>query len=570
MLLVFVSWLYIFITATIWGNVANYFLDLKNNDLVISQFLGLFFITLFTTGVAFFHPINGVFQLFFTGITIGLACWRLKSFNVQLQNFAQYFLQLSRFFKIIFIVLGLAILAQTSSLPFVIDNESYYLQTIKWLNEYGFVKGLGNLHLFLAQNSGWHVLQSAFNFSFLTSRLNDLSAYALLLANFYAFYKLDEYFKDRQNRISNIYLAAIPLGSVLFFQFISAPSPDLPVFVISILLFHLLIEKWNYINPNDFKNSCLLCFFILLIKLSTVFVVFIPIILLIFHFKKVRKTLPSLLFLGFLTFILIISKNQVLTGFPLFPLRNFAFITSDYQIPDAYQKFFFEVNKIYAYRLEINDYESLSYLERFMTWLTLPKLHGFFNKAIILLLLVFPFCIFKSKFRKPFFFIYGLAILQLIILFLTSPQYRFFLIFIIILSAIIFFQFLQQKKIIQSLLILSLGITIVSVFSPINLNSFTNNKYLQADSNFILENTVVPKSNSKYNYIYEVEKIGNLKYNNPTNVDFFWITGDGDLPSVRKLQLEYFKERLHYIPQLRTGNLKDGFYSKPVEVDLYE
>ena len=46
--------------------------------------------------------------------------------------------------KILLAFSSFLILAQSATLPFIIDNESYYIQTIKWLNEYGFVKGLAN------------------------------------------------------------------------------------------------------------------------------------------------------------------------------------------------------------------------------------------------------------------------------------------------------------------------------------------------------------------------------------------------------------------------------------------
>ena len=77
--------------------------------------------------------------------------------------------------KILFGIISLLILAQCASPPLILDNESYYIQTIKWLNQYGFVKGLVNLHVFLGQTSGWHLLQSAFSFSFLYDRFNFFS-----------------------------------------------------------------------------------------------------------------------------------------------------------------------------------------------------------------------------------------------------------------------------------------------------------------------------------------------------------------------------------------------------------
>jgi len=55
------------------------------------------------------------------------------------------------------IILGTIIifdLAQSAGAPYMIDNETYYIQTIKWLDQYGLVPGLANLHFFLSQMSG--------------------------------------------------------------------------------------------------------------------------------------------------------------------------------------------------------------------------------------------------------------------------------------------------------------------------------------------------------------------------------------------------------------------------------
>ena len=54
----------------------------------------------------------------------------------------------------------------------------------------------------------------------------------------------------------------------------------------------------------------------------------------------------------------------------------------------------------------------------------------------------------------------------------------------------------------------------------------------------------------------------NTIINVPTTIDFFWGTGDLELPALNKEQLEYFKTYFNIIPQQRTENLKDGFYSK--------
>tara|TARA_Y100000310_G_C20372896_1_gene664351 strand:- start:217 stop:630 length:414 start_codon:yes stop_codon:yes gene_type:complete len=131
--------------------------------------------------------------------------------------------------------------------------------------------------------------------------------------------------------------------------------------------------------------------------------------------------------------------------------------------------------------------------------------------------------------------------------------------------AIIFFSIFQHKKLLKTLLVFGIIFSGIPLFFSFQLKKFTNNQFTQNNSQFQFKNIVVPHKNSKYEYVYQKEKIGNLEYNNPVNQNFFWITGDGELPSIKKEQIEFFYKNFHTIPQLRTGKLKDGFYAKPVE-----
>jgi hypothetical protein len=78
---------------------------------------------------------------------------------------------------------------------------------------------------------------------------------------------------------------------------------------------------------------------------------------------------------------------------------------------------------------------------------------------------------------------------------------------------------------------------------------------------------IKPHRNSQFEAGYEVLNIESISINAPTAIDFFWGTGDLPLPSVNKQQLEYFKTYFNIIPQQRTEDVKDGFYSKALEND---
>jgi hypothetical protein len=101
---------------------------------------------------------------------------------------------------------------------------------------------------------------------------------------------------------------------------------------------------------------------------------------------------------------------------------------------------------------------------------------------------------------------------------------------------------------------------VITLISPIQTNAILQ----YADKSFNLENVIFPSKNSNVNTTYHKAKIANLSYFSPDSKTYIWVTGDGYLPCVNTKQVEYFKRKLGYIPQLRTTNLKDGFYSMPI------
>jgi hypothetical protein len=106
---------------------------------------------------------------------------------------------------------------------------------------------------------------------------------------------------------------------------------------------------------------------------------------------------------------------------------------------------------------------------------------------------------------------------------------------------------------------------VVLLFVPLSFIGLTQNKSLSENTTFEIENCIIPKSNSKLNSKFVKTAKGNLNYNTPVDYPFFWITGNGSLPSVNKEQLNYFETNFEYFPQMRSRNLKDGFYAQKVK-----
>ena len=558
MLLILISWCYILFTTVNLGFALDKITKLKATNFILLIFLGLFFTTLLASFWAIFGRINFEFQLFLLLIN-GMVFFKYKAqIAIIYKALLWQVANVSRNLKLFLLIIFLLILAQSAAGSYIIDNETYYIQTIKWINEYGFVKGLANLHVFLGQTSGWHIAQSAFNYSFLYPNFNDLNGFCLLFINVFAVLKLDAITNKNQQ---TLFIGFLPFANILFFQFISAPSPDLAVYIISLLLFYYFLKHFYSINVEAFSLIVVLVLFIVYIKITAFPIVILPIILLLFNFKKLISKIRISAILTLAVLFLFIAKNIILTGYPLFPSLYFKdFVALNYSLPNEIHHFWFNPAKLYDVVVSSSEFHQLDNFSILIKWLLYSKMDSVFNCITIVVLLITPIFLWRFKNKTSYWILYGTMALQLVFLFMSSPQYRFILHFVLLFGLVLFSHFIKSKNTIEFLLVASLIPIAFILFFPIKTSSLIGfkNKPIQ------LENAIFPSPNSNIKTTYSKIKIGNLNYFSPDKKTYIWITGDGNLPCLNSKQLEYLKKKLGYIPQQRTPNFKDGFYSMPV------
>jgi hypothetical protein len=548
-----------------FGIGINRILGLSNIHSAITICTGFFGLALLTGFYAIWFPIDGFFQITQFLICVILFFINKTTTSYYIDLFKLEYTSLSQFSKLLFLVIFILILAQCASPPFVIDNESYYIQTIKWLNEYGYVKGLVNLHLFLGQTSCWHVLQSAFNFSFIYDRFNDLSGFVLLLGNYYALSQLNTYINKQDKARITLAIGLFPVFNVFFFQFISAPSPDIAIYVLALLAFHTFALCYNSYSKDRFIILTLLVLFMIFIKPTALLFCILPIVVLIKYFNQSKKNLKQLTGITVVTIFSICIKNIIITGNPIFPLVAFNEFQASWHLPEAIQSYFNNYGLASGYQMSLDSFEKANWLLRLKSWVLAPGIHGLFNKALIIILTFTPFILKYFYSKTAYWWLYFLGLLSVIALFLTSPQYRFYFPFVLVFSLLILALIVIHKKTIQIILI---GAT-VSVFIPlifvVNTQKLTNNDNHVTSNPFKLTYLIEPHSNSKFANDYKTIQIGNTFINTPNYIDFFWGTGDIPVPALNPEQLDYFKTYFKVIPQQYSEDLKDGFYSKTIK-----
>lgn len=563
MIVILLSWVYLFFTAIAFGIASSKALKILRYDVVITSILGLFSVTLLANIWAFFGPIAIAFHSVLFIVSILFWYNNKAAFISILQSLSGQVRLFSFPIKILFVISSLLILAQSATLPFIIDNESYYIQTIKWLNEYGFVKGLANLHLFLGQTSGWHITQSVYSLSFLYDRFNDLNGFCLLLLNFFAFQKLYAYF-TKENRMDLVF-GLLPLTYAFLFQFISAPSPDLPIYVFGIIMFSNYLQNEN--TKESFLIISILALFAFYIKITAVVLLLFPLILLVKDFAVLKRQFLKVSLIGVQVLALFVSKNTMLTGYPLFPLLGFRIDALDYAVPSIIMDFFFSKSMLHSFYVPNGSFDSMSVLDMVKMYFFTNGLSGYIGIATVLILLITPIVIIKKQLSKSIWTIYFAFIVLTVLLCFSSPQYRFYIYFSLFFLLLLLSLWISSPKWIVRLYSLSMILVGITVFVPMSFGSLTTNKLLSQNTTFHLKDVVIPEPNSKWNPEFKGGSVGNMRYHSPIDTSFFWVTGNGELPCVNSIQLDYFQKGFFYIPQQRSIDLNDGFYAQQVNGD---
>ncbi|OAB78132.1 LIC_10190 family membrane protein [Cochleicola gelatinilyticus] len=564
MLLVLGYWCFLFLSTSLIGLTFQKVLHLKGLHPAITIALGCFGITLFASFFAFFYALDGYFDLLLGFLLLAASVTNRTKFSPYLQYCSTLLLKFPLFLKILFLITVVFAAAKSAGVPFIIDNESYYLQTIKWLDSYGIVKGIANIHPFLDQVSGWHIFESALNLNSIFKGFNDANGFLLVIATSYAFSHLHQY---KNGRLEFLFIGLFPIFNLLLFQFIDAPSPDLPVYILGYFVFSEFLKEMKSVsetNYNGFILISLLVIFSIYLKVSALALLIFPMYLLYINNRVPKNTLLKIGFIGFVSAFCFILKNYYTSGYPLYPLALFE-ANVPWKLPKSIFEFITEQTKYFGYGMTETIFLKSTLFQRIWHWLFLPGLHGLFNKAMVLLLFIAPFYIQKMSFKKSFLVLYFASVIQLILVLSASPQYRFYLLFFMLLCLLVLVRFVRKQWLHRALLVSSIGAIAITLFLPVSLQKITTNQHLQNLVPFQKETILIPHPSTRYATAnFESVSEGNFTFFSAMNIDFFWATGDGPLPCVKKQQINYFKETHGRVPQFISEKVSDGFYSKKI------
>lgn len=291
MLYIILSTFIYFLISFGFGSLINKLI--KPTELLSLKLLnGILLIGIISLISSIFIPLNFAYELILSSFGLFLSIyfkfWKIK-------------FKISKSF--IRLVLITSLMGSMDS--FLYDTYSYYLPTIKFIDDYGLLKGIANFDFNLGQTSLWHIIQASTNNTFDFSYKINTFLVVIFLIYIY------------ENNLKK-FILFLPI----FYFFVSSPSPDLPIFVVSIIIVSY------YINNKDLAIALVYSSFLILIK-PIAFV--LPLYFFILSIKL--KPFFKIYSFVFLLASLFIVKNIILSGNPFFPLKLISFDLMSYSLP---------------------------------------------------------------------------------------------------------------------------------------------------------------------------------------------------------------------------------------------
>ncbi len=562
MLYILAAWAYILLTCINFGLIFKRLFLKKMPPAALLCITGSFSYLLVTLTVAFFSNVNTKFYIAILAMNLLLLIIHKNYFYEIALSIKASWIGFSKLHKLIFSIVFIACWTKSTTVPFLFDNESYYVQTIKWLNQYGFVKGLVNLHPFLGQASGWHVLQAGFNFPFFGPYFNDLNGLLLIVVSFYSIEGLSDKGSLTTERFSMGYML---LFLPILMLFVNIPSADIVSMLVGLVVLYLFQRNYHQANTDEVILLFAFTILIILSKVIMAALVLLPILLFVKHFSSLKTESAKLSGLVLVSASLLVAKNIILTGLPLFPLFYGDLATVDWKASEIILQTI--QGKEFLTGLDHDTVDNMGLGEMVIRWISYNKVGGFFNLLFVGLLVVTPLIIFlKRQTRSPLIWTYLTALLHFGVLWATSPKHRFFLVFVFYLSSVSLFQVFRNRRVFNSFLAISAFIGLGLVFVPIDFGEAVNNPLMRQQPTFSLNNLLKPAPNSVMNEGFAQKSIGNMNYWSPPKGTYFWLTGNGELPCVNSEQIKFYEENYGLCPQLRSTSLSEGFYIKRIDV----
>ncbi len=338
MITIILEWIYLFAAAYCLGYgfarlVKKLFqYTMKRMDALLVT--GLILLTVYAQTFSIFYKVGVAANVILVVVMVLL----IAIFHKQMiQDMKEQWKNCSIVRKVVLLALFLLWAFYTSRGYMVYDTGLYHGQSIRWIEEYGVVKGLGNIHERFAYNSSLFAMYALFSLKFLTGgfplhTINGFIAFTLSMSVL----DIAKVWKRKSMRLSDFASAAAIYYLTTICDEVIAPSSD---YAVMCVIFYIVISWLRQLENEEEKSIvpyALLCVagvYALTLKLTAGLILLLvlkPAIYLIRN--KKWKDIAIYLTLGILVAAPWLARSVIISGWLLYPFEALDLFAVDWKM----------------------------------------------------------------------------------------------------------------------------------------------------------------------------------------------------------------------------------------------
>ena len=337
MLFILLNWLYIFITTFLTGFGMLYLVEKKFGYRVkhIHSYLvaGLVFATTYAQWFSCFYRVNweanGIFLLI--SLVIFILCRKTI-----LERLMSAWKGTSVAKKVGIGILILVTAYFTSRGSYLVDTNLYHAQSIRWIEEYGVVKGLANLQSRAAYNSSMFCLSALYSMKYIFGQsMHAMQGFMALILGVYCM-DLGALWKRKKVALSDFARIGAIYYLTLLHKELMSPSSD---FAVMIILFYIVISWLDLLEEKNastvpYSLLCVAGVYTMTLKLTAglILILLIKPVIMLCRQKK-GKEIITYLSMGILVIAPYLIRNVLICGWLLYPFSALDLFDVDWKVP---------------------------------------------------------------------------------------------------------------------------------------------------------------------------------------------------------------------------------------------
>lgn len=452
MISVILSWIYIFLIVTPIGIAA---LNLvKKKDFSLSGYLiaGIIVITVYVEFLSVFMKIGPCAHLLLLSAAVVSGYIMRNNIQQLLRRYCPVICSWEGLFYGGFVLL---IAFFTSRGEFHTDTNIYHAAAIRIYEEYGLVKGIGNLQLHYAYNSSYLAFAAIFSLKWLFGHaLHSTTGFLETFMCLYAFHGIRN-FKEHENHITDLMRIGILLYTLINVTRSMSPATDYATMYFALFIITAwcenLFESDSDITVYAFLSVAAV--FAVTLKFSSCLLVFLAIYPAYCFIREKRwEEIIAYIACGCIIICPFLVRNYYISGWLLYPFEGIDIFRAVWKIPKEYLQH--DANQIKVWGRCLYDVDKIDMPLK--QWLPIWWEHQFryeqmFLGAVVIasvlqLVMLFDKIIKKQKFRLEFIVLHIAIWGNIAVWFFVAPFIRYGLAFLIAVIMIAMGEYLSEKK----------------------------------------------------------------------------------------------------------------------------